>query len=279
MRLNVWELHRKIALRSYDPGAYEQLCRILCNMDERDYAEGIFQRWLQVDPGNARAQHLRAALIGKDVPERCSQHYLMSEFDSFSHSFDEVLKGLDYRAPRLVADALLEEHPSLDKILDVLDAGCGTGLCGPLLRSHARRLVGVDIAGGMLNKADERQLYDELVQSEITSFMMERPSEFDVVVSSDVLVYFGILESVFRAFARTMRPGGLLLLTVERLDDDDTDFRLNKTGRYSHSASYLRRVCNSAGLLLQSITGHVLRFEDGTPVRGLLVRARCAQEP
>ena len=30
------------------------------------------------------------------------------------------------------------------KQLDVLDAGCGTGLCGPLLAPYARRLVGVD---------------------------------------------------------------------------------------------------------------------------------------
>ena len=35
----------------------------------------------------------------------------------------------------------------------VLDAGCGTGLCGPLLRPYAKRLVGVDLSSGMLERA------------------------------------------------------------------------------------------------------------------------------
>ena len=38
----------------------------------------------------------------------------------------------------------------------MLDAGCGTGLCGPLIAPHARRLVGVDLSGQMLAHARER---------------------------------------------------------------------------------------------------------------------------
>ena len=43
-------------------------------------------------------------------------------------------------------------HAGLDasRSLDVLDAGCGTGLCGPLVAPYARRLVGVDLSEAML---------------------------------------------------------------------------------------------------------------------------------
>ena len=51
------------------------------------------------------------------------------------------------------------------KPVKILDAGCGTGLCGPLLKPWARRLVGVDLSGGMLEKARALQLYDEHIES------------------------------------------------------------------------------------------------------------------
>ncbi|NIR58985.1 MAG: methyltransferase domain-containing protein, partial [Gammaproteobacteria bacterium] len=50
---------------------------------------------------------------------------------------------------------------------DILDAGCGTGLCGPLLAPHARTLVGVDLSGGMIAKAEELAVYDELEVAEL----------------------------------------------------------------------------------------------------------------
>ena len=44
----------------------------------------------------------------------------------------------------------------------ILDAGCGTGLCGPLVAPHAQRLTGVDLSAGMLAQASEKGVYDEL---------------------------------------------------------------------------------------------------------------------
>ena len=272
---DVWALHSRIALRSYDPGVYEEVCRELCGIGELDYADGIFKRWLNLDPGNPRARHLRAALLGRDVPERCSESFVVHEFDTFSHSFDEVLQGLEYRAPALVAAALDDELPGTDATLEVLDAGCGTGLCGPLLRRRARRLVGVDLAGGMLTKAHHRGAYDELVQSELASYMQAHPGAFDAVVASDVLVYFGALEPVFGAIAQALRPAGALVVTVELLQADTAaGYHLNSSGRYSHTEAYLGRLSSSFGLQTRAMATEVLRLEGGAPVHGLVVRAR-----
>ena len=46
--------------------------------------------------------------------------------------------------------------------LDVLDAGCGTGLCGVLVAPFARRLTGVDLSEGMLAHAKDKILEAEL---------------------------------------------------------------------------------------------------------------------
>ena len=64
------------------------------------------------------------------------------------------LAKLLYRAPALVAAMVADSEIPAAKNLDVLDIGCGTGLCGPLVAPYARRLVGVDLSGRMLAQAE-----------------------------------------------------------------------------------------------------------------------------
>ena len=114
--------------------------------------------WLKLAPDDAQALHYLAAFGGADIPERASDRYVEQEFDGFANSFDARLADLNYRAPELVGEAvarLLGDERGQRQILDV---GCGTGLCGPHLRPFARRLVGVDLSAGMLDRARQRGL-------------------------------------------------------------------------------------------------------------------------
>src|SRR6185436_3305072 len=112
---------------------------------------------------------------GRDVPERASDGFIEQTFDSFAGSFDSKLAKLLYRAPTLVAAMLAESNVAATKSLDVLDAGCGTGLCGTLVGPYARRLVGVDLSGRMLDQAQARNVYDELVKGELTAYLENAP--------------------------------------------------------------------------------------------------------
>jgi predicted TPR repeat methyltransferase len=175
---------------------------------------------------------------------------------------------------------LTELEAPEERSLDMLDLGCGTGLCGPLIRPYARRLSGVDLSAGMLRKARDTGLYDKLIQAEITRFLGDCGRDFDVVVSSDVLVYFGRLEEVFAGVARVLRQGGRLIFTVEHLKDGDLeageggDLRLNPHGRYSHRERYVRAALGATGLEAETIRYAMLRMEREAPVDGLAVAAR-----
>ena len=89
-------------------------------------------------------------------------------------SFESKLERLSYRAPALVAAMLEDSGLEPSKRLDVLDAGCGTGLCGPLVAPYARRLVGVDLSEGMLAHAKEKNVYDALMKAELTDYLQRQ---------------------------------------------------------------------------------------------------------
>ena len=129
-----------ITLRPKDPEARRLLALAYCTLGEVEKAVEIFQEWLEDDPDDPVARHMLAACSGRDVPPRASDAFIERTFDSFAASFDSKLARLSYRAPALVAEMLKRSGIAPTKSLDVLDAGCGTGLCGALIAPYARRL-------------------------------------------------------------------------------------------------------------------------------------------
>lgn len=242
-----------------------------------DEATALYRTWLEEVPDSVEAKFHLAACSGESVPTRAPDNYLAHIFDRFADSFDAQLASLSYRAPELVAQAVARHAPSPSANWDVIDAGCGTGLCGPLLKPWARRMVGVDLSGGMLKQARSRKLYDELVQGELVAFLSARPASCELLASADTLCYFGELPG-FAAAARTaLRPAGWLVFTLEAHADEPgaPDFQLQGHGRYSHRRGYVEAVLQGAGLTPVDVQAVVLRMEAGQPVNGWLVSARA----
>lgn len=255
--------------------ARDQVIRALLLQGDRDQAAQLYREWLVEDPDNPVAQHQLAACLGQGEPQRASDAYVEQVFDSFARSFDAKLEKLNYRAPRLVADALRIVAGEPHAMFDVVDAGCGTGLCGPLLRPWARSLSGCDLSVGMLTQAKSRGVYDRLHKAELVYYLDTQPDVFDAVVSADTLCYFGPLWGPMAAAARSLRAGGWLIFTVEALPDSArADHQLQANGRYAHAPAHLRATVAESSLALLELRPETLRLEAGLPVPGWLVTAQ-----
>ncbi|MGL5008386.1 MAG: methyltransferase domain-containing protein [Paracoccaceae bacterium] len=193
-------------------------------------------------------------------------------FDGFARDYDRTLEKLGNRGPEAIGRLLEAVGLPRKRGLAVLDAGCGTGLCGALLRPYAKRLHGVDLSQKMLAEAKKKRAYDRLSRCDLGSIGTYPAGPFDLVVSSDVLVYFGDLAGVLANFARVLRPGGWLLLTVEAAD---TGWHLAPSGRHKHSLGYLEAALQKAGFARPKQLEHFdLRHEFGQPIRGLGLAAQ-----
>ncbi|HYS17259.1 MAG TPA: tetratricopeptide repeat protein [Candidatus Binatia bacterium] len=263
-----------VLLRPFHFDSYRRLGSALYGWGRIDEAADVYRKWLSLEPENPLAQHLLAACTGYQVPARASDACVRNIFEGFADSFDQILEKLEYRAPALVAQAAADVLGTPEARLDILDAGCGTGLCAEHFKPFARRLVGVDLSVEMLKRAAMRKLYDELILGELTAFVGAVPAAWDHVVSADTLVYFGDLAPVMAAAQRGLRPGGHLVFTLERTDEGlPQGFKINPHGRYSHTETYVRQVLAAARLEPRQIARVHLRLELKKPVEGLLVVA------
>jgi predicted TPR repeat methyltransferase len=262
-----------VTLRPQDPQARRLLALAHCTLGEVEQAVQIFEEWLEDEPEDPVALHMLAACSGRNVPARASDAFIETTFDRFAASFDSRLAQLSYRAPALAAELLKRSDVAPSTSLDVLDAGCGTGLCGPLIAPCARRLVGVDLSERMLAQAAERGVYDALVKSELTAYLAGCAQTFDVIVSADTLVYFGPLDEVVGFAANALRPGGRLIFTVEELVGaaHNRGCSLGTSGRYRHAREHVQDALNAAGLRAEIVSAE-LRLEAGEPVAGLVVQ-------
>lgn len=255
-------------------GSWFELGLTLRACDTRDKVPPALSKLSLLSPKNSLAIYLKAACLGEDAPARAPGAYVQDAFDKMAEGFDRhLLSTLEYRAPDLVIEALAAVIPAPAGDLDILDAGCGTGLCGPLLRPFAKSLTGVDLSAKMLEKARERNTYDSLVKADLSDFLGSNPAAWDVVVSADTLCYFGALETVFNHAFQALRQGGLFIFTLEQAPDGTNGWRLNPSARYAHAAPYVKKALLTAGFTVREIRSVVLRSEAKDPVHGHLATA------
>lgn len=243
-----------------------------------ELAAEVLRAWIALEPDDPYPRHHLAACTGDLTPPRASDAYVRDVFDSFASSFDAKLADLSYQAPQHVAGALARLAGTAVPLPAVLDAGCGTGLCAPLLAPLAQELTGVDLSEGMLRLAHHRGGYHALFQGELVAFLHSRPQGFDAVVSADTLCYFGALDGFAAAAASALRPGGWLVFTVEALPADAPEaaspgHRLQHHGRFGHDRGAALAALRGAGLVDAEAEPVFLRTEGGQPVQGWLVTA------
>jgi predicted TPR repeat methyltransferase len=263
-------MKRVLALEPDFTDAINSLAVIYMATGNTDEAISMFRRLLELDSHNDSARHLLAALEGESSTEAPAD-YVVKLFDSYADNFEHhLVEKLEYRTPQKLYDLLEEFIRDRQSDMDVIDLGCGTGLCGPLLRKHARFLKGVDLSPGMLAKARERNTYDELAEQDLIVGLGTASDAHDLVLAADVFVYVGELRQVFEATARALRPGGLFAFSLEAEEGCD-DFVLRPTGRYAHSIDYARTLADDTGLQEMRLEKTVLRKDKGQPIEGYVV--------
>ena len=138
---------------------------------------------------------------------------LKEAYDQWAEKYDAHVTELGYMIPA-VAAGMFGKYVT-PETTPILDAGVGTGLMGAILDLLGYRgQVGIDISAGMLNKANERNVYrtlDQMVLGEKLNF----PSDhFGACQSIGVFTAGHAPASAFDELVRVIRLGGCIIFSM-----------------------------------------------------------------
>ncbi|MCL4745923.1 MAG: tetratricopeptide repeat protein [Burkholderiaceae bacterium] len=246
--------------------AWSERGSLLRELGRLDEARESYERALALGADRELHRYYLASVSGERAPAAPPRAYVEALFEQYAGEFDAHLRhALRYRAPETLVAPLLRDAR---RYRSVLDLGCGSGLCGALIRPLADKVCGVDLSEAMLAQARARAVYDELHRQDIAAFLAESARGADLVLAADVFIYVGELSGVFASVRRVLVPGGCFALTVE-LCADSEDLRLLPSLRYAHSRAYLLRLAREHGFSLRESFVAPLREEQRRAVDGL----------
>jgi predicted TPR repeat methyltransferase len=231
---------------------------------------------LDVEPDNLEARHMLAALTNEPV-RTVPDGYSAQLFDWFAPRYDRLLSGpLDYRGAQETLSLLREVEPNRDAFRAFADLGCGTGVVGESVGEYYRidREVGVDVSRKMIEVARSKGVYDEFVRRDAQEYLTAHPDSFDLITAVDLFINIGELETLMPAIAGGVKPGGIVVYTIETLASGK--YKLMATGRFAHALTYIEDLARGAGLVPVKAKPVTLRFEKSRPVSGVVGALRRA---
>ena len=250
---------------------------------DKDAGAAAFRKYLEHDPSDRLGSSPRLALLGAaDTPERLPPAYVRQLFDQIAPAFEtQLVDRLGYCGPRLLWQTLQAFKQNLPESPTILDLGCGTGLAGEIFSVLGGVMDGLDISPGMLAQARAKGLYRALQSGDIATPPDDLCLRYDLLIAADVFNYLGDLASTFSSCAGRLKPGGLLLFTVEAdletPDDLRSAYSLGPGQRFRHDPMALRAWLSGNGFSLLAQDRAALRREKGLPVEGLVILAQKDQ--
>lgn len=227
-----------------------------------------FKEAAKLQPENKSIHYTIQALSQNQSLLSAPTEYITSLFDSYADHYEQhLITALDYQIPVHFQRILNQLHSSKTS-WDILDLGCGTGLCGTVVKAFAKSLVGVDLSEKMLEMATQKSIYDALECDEFNVFLKKKRNAYDLIIAGDALVYVGDLSILFQSVKQALRLKGLFLFNAEISENDD--YKMNQSGRFSHQKKYIETLAKKNNLTIIHYEKAVTRMQNNAPVYGHL---------
>ena len=179
---------------------------------------------------HADSDHIHGSFAFNYDPQQLAAYYC-----EWSCTYDEDVNREHYTGPTYMAHYLTRfaawEGVGVDisnKDLNIIDAGCGTGLVGVALHAEGyRRIDGFDLCHEMVKKAEEPGVYRTLTGG---CNLMEpiphyRDNQYEVCVCCGVFTVGHVPPTSLAELVRITQPGGLVLASTRKSYYETTEFK------------------------------------------------------
>ena len=143
-----------------------------------------------------------------------SKEKVLDYYDNWTkkEQFNKDMVIWNYEAPQNT-DSLLNKH-AIDKKINILDAGCGTGLVGKELQKYGySNLTGVDFSQSMLDLITPG-IYHTIDLIDLNEPLKYGDNTFDAIMCVGTFTYGHVKAHALNEFIRIVNYRGLICFTI-----------------------------------------------------------------
>lgn len=150
---------------------------------------------------------------------------LMDAYKDWAGNYDDDTVGrFGYVAHIRTAKAL--EKVMKEKDCRILDAGCGTGLVGEVLKKMGYTTMdALDYSREMLDEAGKKRIYNKLMQVDLSKPLDIADNAYDAIVCAGTFTYGHVDADAFAELIRITRPSGVVIFTIREGAYQDYGYR------------------------------------------------------
>ena len=144
---------------------------------------------------------------------------------------------------------LIVNNIKLNKSMEIMDFGAGTGLLSYFVAPYVEKIVAVDSSPSMLlefqNKCGQFSCHTELVEKDLSTDTLER--KFDGIISSMTIHHLEDIPALFSKFYDMLDEHGFI--AIADLDSEDGTFHSDNEGvfHYGFDRQKLAKYAQDAG--------------------------------
>jgi len=144
---------------------------------------------------------------------------------------------------------LIVNNIRLDKSMEIMDFGAGTGLLSYFVAPYVEKIVAVDNSPSMLlefqNKCDDFSCHTEVLEKDLSTDTLDR--KFDGIISSMTIHHLEDIPALFSKFYDMLDEHGFI--AIADLDSEDGTFHSDNEGvfHYGFDRQLLARYAQEAG--------------------------------
>jgi len=143
-----------------------------------------------------------------------SKEKVLDYYDNWTKKgqYNKDMVVWNYEAPQNTA-SLLNKH-AIDKKINILDAGCGTGLVGKELKKYGySNLTGIDFSQSMLDLITPG-IYHTIDLIDLNEPLKYEDNTFDAIMCVGTFTYGHVKAHVLNEFIRIVNYQGLICFTI-----------------------------------------------------------------
>ena len=242
------------------------LANLLYRLEIFDEAILHYKSLLKLNKNHKSADHIKNSIDGKKV-KKAPKEYVLNLFNKYANNFEyDLVEKLEYKAPTKLFEIFQESLFNKKYFFRGIDIGCGTGLSGEAFSSSVQDLYGLDLSNVMIEEAKKKNIYKEIFEEDALVFFKKNNFKYDLFVATDVFIYIGFLNDLFEQIKNNALKDAIFCFCTEHLEKGE--FFLNKSGRFSHSFEYIKKLCDKNDFEIVNFKKKKLRKEKNKWIEG-----------